>query len=85
MRAAAMRQASIADHPVEIGKFLKARYPADFGTREQHEHRITDAGGITELLGGRQPVDISTAKRERIAAILDEPDTVDGAAEEDDD
>jgi hypothetical protein len=55
MRATAMRQASFSEHPAEIGKFLKARYPGDFTAANQHEHHHSGAVGIgRELLGGRR-------------------------------
>jgi hypothetical protein len=68
VRAVSMWQASFAENPAEIGKFLAARYPADFGRREVD---VQVSGSIdTQVLEGKQAVDVPVEAREEILAIL---------------
>ena len=49
------------------------RYPERYGKRDAHDANSSTVN-IVALLGGKQPVDVSLAKRERILSVLEEPD-----------
>ena len=64
-------------------KMLERLAPTDFGAHRVVQHEHTHGGHIsTELLGGRQPVEIPRVTREKIVALLEAEAPVEGTATE---
>jgi len=49
---------------------LERLAPEEFGQHAVVDHQVSGEVGVTDLYGGRQPVDVPLEKRERIVAIL---------------
>jgi transposase len=58
---------------------LERLAPAEFGQKAMVDHHVSREIDVTDMLGGRQPVEVPREKRERMIAILleDEDEPVD--------
>jgi transposase-like protein len=73
IRALALWQESFKENPQEIGRFLERRYATRYG-KLQFQHHVHEDGssGISAMLGGRQPIELSREARQKIMRVVEE-------------